>query len=59
MSVDNCRFRSPVFPGDVLRLEVEVARSRADVVKFKGRAMVGDKLAAQAEFAAMLVEAKA
>ena len=58
MSVDNCRFRSPVVPGDVLRLEVEVARSRADVVKFKGRAMVGAKLAAQAEFAAMLVEAK-
>jgi 3-hydroxyacyl-[acyl-carrier-protein] dehydratase len=59
MSVDNCRFRSPVVPGDVLRLEVEVARSRADVVKFKGRAMVGSKLAAQAEFAAMLVETKA
>jgi 3-hydroxyacyl-[acyl-carrier-protein] dehydratase len=58
MSVDNCRFRSPVVPGDVLRLEVEVARSRADVVKFKGRAMVGAKLAAQAEFAAMLVEAR-
>ena len=58
MSVDNCRFRNPVFPGDMLRLEVEVARSRADVVKFKGRAMVGDKMAAQAEFAAMLVEAK-
>jgi 3-hydroxyacyl-[acyl-carrier-protein] dehydratase len=57
MSVDNCRFRSPVVPGDILRLEVEVARTRSDVVKFKGRAMVGSKLAAQAEFAAMLVEA--
>jgi 3-hydroxyacyl-[acyl-carrier-protein] dehydratase len=57
MSVDNCRFRTPVRPGDVLRLEVEVIRSRTDVVKFSGKGMVGDKVAAQAEFAAMLVEA--
>lgn len=59
MSLDNCRFRNPVYPGDVLRLQVEVARIRGDVVKFKGRAMVGDKLAAQAEFAAMLVDTRA
>src|SRR5579871_3598911 len=52
MSVDNCRFRHPVKPGDVLRMEVEVMRARGDVVKFLGRGMVGDKLAAQAEFAA-------
>jgi 3-hydroxyacyl-[acyl-carrier-protein] dehydratase len=57
MSVDNCRFRTPVRPGDVLRLEVEVMRARTDVVKFSGKGMVGDKVAAQAEFAAMLVEA--
>jgi len=41
----------------VLRLDVKVLRSRANVVKFAGRAMVGDKLAAEAEFAAMLVDA--
>lgn len=57
MSVDDCRFRAPVRPGDVLRLEVEVIRARTDVVKFRGRGLVGEKLAAQAEFAAMLVEA--
>jgi 3-hydroxyacyl-[acyl-carrier-protein] dehydratase len=57
MSVDNCRFRNPVVPGDVLRLDVSVLRSRANVVKFSGRALVGDKLAAEAEFAAMLVDA--
>jgi 3-hydroxyacyl-[acyl-carrier-protein] dehydratase len=56
MSVDNCRFRTPVRPGDVLRLAVEVMRARTDVVKFSGKGMVGDKVAAQAEFAAMLVE---
>ena len=58
MSVDNCRFRHPVRPGDVLRLEVEVVRARTDVVKFKGRGLVGDKVAAQAEFAAMLVDTR-
>src|SRR5258706_1780804 len=59
MSVDNCRFRHPVRPGDVLKMEVEVLRARGDVVKFKGRGMVGDKLAAEAEFAAMLVDTRA
>ena len=58
MSVDNCRFRHPVRPGDILRLVVDVHRSRGDVVKFKGRGMVGDKLAAEAEFAAMLVDTR-
>jgi 3-hydroxyacyl-[acyl-carrier-protein] dehydratase len=58
MSVDNCRFRHPVRPGDVLRMEVEVMRSRGDVVKFHGRGMVGEKLAAEAEFAAMLVDTR-
>ncbi|MDB5483371.1 MAG: fabZ [Caulobacteraceae bacterium] len=57
MSVDNCRFRLPVRPGDVLRLDVKVLRSRANVVKFSGRALVDHKLAAEAEFAAMLVDA--
>src|SRR3954468_22330314 len=28
MSVDNCRFRQPVRPGDVIRMHVEVLRAR-------------------------------
>jgi 3-hydroxyacyl-[acyl-carrier-protein] dehydratase len=55
MSLDNCRFRHPVRPGEVLRMPVEVVRARADVFKFKGRALVGDKVAAEVEFAAMVV----
>jgi 3-hydroxyacyl-[acyl-carrier-protein] dehydratase len=54
--VDNCRFRNPVKPGDVLRMPVEVLRARGGVFKFRGRGMVGDKVAAEAEFAAMLIE---
>jgi 3-hydroxyacyl-[acyl-carrier-protein] dehydratase len=56
ISVDNCRFRNPVMPGDLLRMPVEVLRARGDVFKFRGRGLVGDKVAAEAEFAAMLIE---
>lgn len=56
MSVDNCRFRAPVRPGDVIRLNVEVLRARGDVFKFRGKAVVDDKVAAECEFAAMVVE---
>jgi 3-hydroxyacyl-[acyl-carrier-protein] dehydratase len=56
MSLDNCRFRLPVRPGDVIRMEVEVLRARGDIFKFRGKAMVDGKVAAEAEFAAMVVE---
>ncbi len=56
MSLDNCRFRAPVRPGDVIRLNVEVLRARGDVFKFRGKATVNDKVVAEAEFAAMVVE---
>ncbi|HEX2559248.1 3-hydroxyacyl-ACP dehydratase FabZ [Phenylobacterium sp.] len=55
-SLDNCRFRAPVRPGDVLRMPVEVVRARGDMFKFRGRGLVGDRVAAEAEFAAMVVE---
>ena len=55
-SLDNCRFRTPVRPGDVLRMPVEVVRHRGDVFKFSGKAYVGDKLAAEVEFTAMVVK---
>ncbi|MGZ3273923.1 MAG: 3-hydroxyacyl-ACP dehydratase FabZ [Caulobacteraceae bacterium] len=58
MSIDEARFRQPVRPGDVLRLHVEVLKTRGDIYKFKGRALVEGKLVAQAEFAAMVVETR-
>jgi 3-hydroxyacyl-[acyl-carrier-protein] dehydratase len=45
-----------VRPGDVIRMEVEVTRARSSIFKFKGVAKIGDKVAAEAEFAAMVVE---
>jgi 3-hydroxyacyl-[acyl-carrier-protein] dehydratase len=58
MSLDNVRFRRAVRPGDVLRMPVKVLRARSDVFKFHGQAYVGDKLAAEVEFAAMVVETR-
>ncbi len=56
MTVDNCRFRNKVVPGDVLELHVRVTRSRGMVFRFAGQAKVDGKLAAQAEFSAMIVD---
>jgi 3-hydroxyacyl-[acyl-carrier-protein] dehydratase len=39
-----------------LHLHVEFAQKRARVCKFVGRAMVGDQIAAEAEFMAMIAE---
>jgi 3-hydroxyacyl-[acyl-carrier-protein] dehydratase len=47
--IDNCRFRQLVRPGDTLRLEVEVTSFRDPVGKAHGRALVGDKLACEAD----------
>jgi 3-hydroxyacyl-[acyl-carrier-protein] dehydratase len=56
MSVDNARFRRPVFPGDVLHVRVTKQRNRGNVWKFEGRAEVGGQLMAEAVFAAMILD---
>jgi len=55
MSVDGARFRKPVEPGDQLHVEVVKRRSRGNVWKFAGRAMVGSTLVAEATYAAMIL----
>jgi len=49
VGIDGARFRRPVVPGDQLRLELSVERTSRGVGKYRGRAMVGDELAAEAE----------
>jgi len=56
MSVDQARFRKPVTPGDTMNIIVEKVRNRGNVWKFKGKAMVGDTLMAEATFSAMIVD---
>ncbi len=54
MSIDGARFRKPVVPGDSLHIHVEKVQARGPVWKFKGKAMVGDAVHAEATFAAMI-----
>ncbi len=57
MSVDDARFRRPVFPGDQLRIHVAKERNRGNVWKFRGEARVEGVLVAEATFAAMIRDA--
>ena len=56
MSVNECRFRKPVFPGDQVRLEVSALRSRGPVWKFSGKAIVESKIVAEAVYSAMIMD---
>src|ERR1700751_1947606 len=56
MAIDEAKFRAPVEPGCLLRLGVAFVQKRASVCKFEGKAYVGDKLAAQASFTAMIAD---
>ena len=56
MAIDGAKFRTPVEPGVLLSLEVEFVQKRTSVCKFAGRALVGGKLAAEANFTAMIAD---
>ena len=56
MSLDKIKFRKPVFPGDQLRMVLEMSRFRHRICKMKGRGYVGDDLVAEAEMTAMVVD---
>jgi len=56
MAIDNARFRKPVFPGDLLRLEMETTLNRRGIWGFNGKAFVEDKLVADAALKATFAE---
>ncbi|HEV2593617.1 MAG TPA: 3-hydroxyacyl-ACP dehydratase FabZ [Sphingomicrobium sp.] len=57
MAIEGAKFRLPVEPGVLLRLEVQFVQKRASVCKFAGRASIDGKLAAEASFTAMIADA--
>ena len=63
VGIDQARFRRPVLPGDVLRLDLSLTNLRRGIYTFAGQAFVGDKLVAEAElkatFAATAAEGRA
>jgi len=54
--VDKARFRKPVIPGDQLILDCEVVARRANTVKVRGVARVGDVVVAEAELLSVMVD---
>ena len=56
MAIENAKFRQPVEPGCLLKLEVEFVQKRSSVCKFAGRAVVDGKVAAEANFTAMIAD---
>jgi len=56
MSIDKAKFRSPVTPGDRLVYKIEVLKHKGSVWQFEAKAYVDEKLVAEAELKAMIVD---
>ena len=56
MSIDGVKFRKPVEPGVLLRLEVEFIQKRSRVCKFAGKALLDGEIATECEFTAMIAD---
>jgi 3-hydroxyacyl-[acyl-carrier-protein] dehydratase len=54
MSVENAKFRKPIFPGKSLELRVSKQHHRGLIWKFKGLAFIQDSLVGEALFTAMI-----
>ncbi|MDQ0469305.1 3-hydroxyacyl-ACP dehydratase FabZ [Labrys wisconsinensis] len=56
MTIDECKFRRPVTPGDQMRLHMTKLKSRRNMWWYRGEAKVDGAVAAEAIVSAMLVE---
>lgn len=54
--VDGAKFRKPVRPGDQLRMEMKILRSRASMAKVSGTATVDGAIVAEAEMLCVLAD---
>ena len=56
MTIDKVKFRKPVVPGDQVRFELDLIKSRSNIRGFKAQAMVDGAVVAEAELMAMIVD---
>ena len=56
MAIEGAKFRIPVEPGVLLQLDVEFVQKRTSICKFAAKASIGGKLAAEANFTAMIAD---
>ena len=57
MTIDKCKFRKPVTPGDVLNLYTKKTNKVKNVYKFEGKCLVDGVIFAQCNFTAMMQDA--
>lgn len=55
-TIDKVKFRKPVRPGDLLKMQIEKVSSKGPLWKFKGIAFVDGVKMSEAEFGAMIVD---
>lgn len=55
MTIDKCKFRKPVVPGDVVQYRMTKERQRGNIWRFHGDAVVGETVVAEADVSAMIV----
>ena len=58
MTIQNARFRNPIFPGCELKLNITALKSKGRVWKYKGVAVVENKIMADSEWMATIVDRK-
>jgi 3-hydroxyacyl-[acyl-carrier-protein] dehydratase len=55
-TIDNCKFRKPVVPGDRLEYHMTKLKSRRNIWWFRGEAKVDGQIVAEAEVSAMMTD---
>lgn len=56
LTIDECKFRHPVVPGDVVEYHVRKLRNRGNLWKFAGEVRVGERKVAEAVISAMIAD---
>ena len=56
MAIENAKFRAPVEPGCLLKLDVSFTQQRSRICKFHGEASVDGKVTCDVDFTAMVAD---
>lgn len=57
VTIDNCKFRKPVVPGDQVRIHIQKIKGRQGIWWFRGIARVDDVVVAEADVSARIADA--
>jgi 3-hydroxyacyl-[acyl-carrier-protein] dehydratase len=55
-SMNNVKFRRPIVPGDQMRVEVNIVTWKGDLCKIEAKALVDDKVCAEANLMCVMVD---